>query len=153
MQTFFCHNWLWLKRIITKFGQINLLVKNFHMQAWLLRKNSYHSNQRRSIQLCYFCPIEGKLGMFFLHSEKNFYKFGCMVGCHGDMVTMAAVSGNLFLYFSKGITSKFHKFLSWYQNFSVRLLKFYGSLGKIPATPLLHNIISLNLVYEFNIYH
>ena len=44
----------------------------------------------------------------FFHSERNFYKFGCMVGCHSDMAYMATVSGNLFLYSSKGITSKFH---------------------------------------------
>ena len=51
-----------------------------------------------------------------------------MMGCHRDMVTMATVSGNLFLYSSKGITSKFRNFVSWYQNFSVSLLKVYESL-------------------------
>ena len=44
------------------------------------------------------------------------------------METMVKVSDNLFLYSSKGITSKFRKFLSCYQNFSARLLKFYERL-------------------------
>ena len=43
-----------------------------------------------------------------------------MVGCHGDMVTMATVSDNLFLYSSKDIMSEFRKFLSWCQKFSVK---------------------------------
>ena len=33
-----------------------------------------------------------------------------VVGCHGNMVTVVTVSGNLFLYSSKGIASKFLKF-------------------------------------------
>ena len=45
----FGHNSLDLKRIITKFGQMNLLVKNFRMQTWLLRKSSCHSKKHRNI--------------------------------------------------------------------------------------------------------
>ena len=102
-----------------------------------------------------FCPIEGKLSRFFFTVRRTSTNLVAMVGCHGDMVTMAAVSRNLLLYSSKGITSKFCKFL---QNFSVRLLKFYEGLlpmatDKIPATSLFHNIISLNLVQEFNVFH
>ena len=33
----FGHNSVDLQRIVTKFGEVNLLVKNFHMQIWLLR--------------------------------------------------------------------------------------------------------------------
>ena len=33
----FGHNSVDLQRIATKFGQLNLLVKNVHMQIWLLR--------------------------------------------------------------------------------------------------------------------
>ena len=33
----FGHNSVDLQRIVTKFGQVNLLVRNFHMQNWLLR--------------------------------------------------------------------------------------------------------------------
>ena len=73
----------------------------------------------------FFCPIEGKLGRFFLHSEKNFYR----LGCYGRLPwRLISLRGDLFLYSSKGIVSKLRKFLSWYQNFSVRLLKFYESL-------------------------
>ena len=41
----FGHDLLDLERIVTKFGQVNLLVKNFYMQIWLLRKYWYHSNK------------------------------------------------------------------------------------------------------------
>ena len=60
--------------------------------------------------------------------RRNSTNLAAMVGCYGDKVTMATVSGNLFLYSSKRITSKFRKFLSWYQTFSVELLKFQESL-------------------------
>ena len=101
-----------------------------------------------------FCSIEGKLGRFSSTVRRTSTNSVALVGCHGDMVTMATVSGNLFLYSSKGITCKFLKFLSWYQNFSVRLFKLYESLlpwqqGKYQF----HIIISLNLVHRFNIYH
>ena len=33
----FDHNSVYLQRIVTKFGQLNLFIKNFHMQIWLLR--------------------------------------------------------------------------------------------------------------------
>ena len=33
----FGHNSVDLQRIVTKFAKVNLLVKNFHMQIWLLR--------------------------------------------------------------------------------------------------------------------
>ena len=33
----FGHNWADSKQIVTKVGQVNLMIKNFHMQIWLLR--------------------------------------------------------------------------------------------------------------------
>ena len=71
-----------------------------------------------------FWLIEGKLGRsFFSTLRRTSTNLVGMVGCHGDMVTMAIIS-NLLLYSSKRVTSKFRKFLSWCQNFSVRLLRF-----------------------------
>ena len=72
-----------------------------------------------------------------------------MVGCHGDIVTMAAVSGNLFLYSSEGITSKFSNFLCWYQNFSVRLLKFYESLLPWQRENTRYSFVSLHNKLKF----
>ena len=66
-----------------------------------------------------FSPIEGKLGRLFSTVRTTSTYLVAVVGCHGDMVTMATVSGNLFLYSSEEMTSKFCKFLSWYQNFQV----------------------------------
>ena len=61
--------------------------------------------------------------LFFVQLKANLVGFFSTVRrASTDLVTMATASGNLFLYSSKGITSKFRKFLSWYQNVSVRLL-------------------------------
>ena len=81
-----------------------------------------------------------------------------MVGCHGDMITTATVSEYLFLYSFEGIMSKFRKFLSWHQNFSVKLLKFYESLlpwqqGNTSYFYVSQHIISLNLLHGFSVYH
>ena len=95
----FGHNSLGLKRIITKFGQLTSLVKNFCMQSWLIRNIVTIATNAEVYNMLFcpiegkfawlffgwffkyiimlFCPIEGKFGRFFLHSEKKFYKFGC----------------------------------------------------------------------------
>ena len=59
-----------------------------------------------------FVQLKANLVGVFSTMRKTFTNLAAMVGCHGDMVTMATVSGNLFLYSSKGITYKFRKFLS-----------------------------------------
>ena len=73
----FDHNSLDIERIITKFGQMNLLVKNFRMQAWLLRKIVTIATNVEVNNYVIFCAIEAKIGRLFLYSKKNFRKFGC----------------------------------------------------------------------------
>ena len=75
-----------------------------------------------------FVQLKANWVGFFSTVRRTSTNLAAMVGCHGDMINMATVSDNLCLYFPKGITSKFRKFVSWYQIFSVRLLKFYESL-------------------------
>ena len=67
----FGHNSLDLKRIITKFCQMNLLVKNFRMQAWLLRKSVTIATNAEVYNCVIFCPIEGKLGGCFSTVERT----------------------------------------------------------------------------------
>ena len=79
-----------------------------------------------------------------------------MVGCHGDMVTMATVSGSFFILLKELRLNFLNFFLGI--NFSVRLLKVLlksvtVATWKIPATPLFYSIISLNLAHGFNVYH
>ena len=50
------------------------------MQAWLLRKIVTIGTNAEVYNMSFFCPIEAKLGRFYLHCEKNFYKFGCYGG-------------------------------------------------------------------------
>ena len=60
-----------LQRIVTKFDQVNLLVKNFHMHILLLRlKEGVHN-------YVVLGSIEAQLGRLYLHSNKNLCKFGC----------------------------------------------------------------------------
>ena len=116
----FGHNSLRLKRIITKFGQMNLLVKNFHMQVWFLREIVPIATDTEDYSYVILGPDEAKLGRFHLHSEKSFYKFGCYGG-------LPHSKRYLLRYVSKGITSKFRKLLPWNKNFPLKL-KFYESL-------------------------
>ena len=57
-----------------------------------------------------FGPLKANLVGFFSTVRRTSANLVAMVGCHRDMVTVATVSGNLFLYSSEGITSKFRNF-------------------------------------------
>ena len=71
----FGHNSVDLQRIVTKFGQVNLPVKNFHMQIWLL--NLVTITTKKGVHnYVVLRSIEAKLGRFYLHSNKNLCKFG-----------------------------------------------------------------------------
>ena len=83
---------------------------------------------QKYIIMLFLVQLKVKLVRFSSTVRRTSTNLVAMMGCHGDMVTMATVTGNLFLCSSKGITSKFRKLASWYQNCSVRLLKFYESL-------------------------
>ena len=150
----FGHNSLHFERIITKIlsdeftGQELSYANMVAKKKWLPQQQTH-----RYIIMLVFVQLKVNLVLFF-HSEKTFYTFGC---CGGLLVTIVTVSGNLFLYSSKGITFKFRKFLPWYQNFSVRLLQFYESLlpwqqGKYQLF-LCFKAMSLNLVHTFNVYY
>ena len=98
------------------------------MQAWLLRKIVTIATKAEVHNDVIFVQLKQKLIGFFFTVRRTPTNLVAMVGCHGDMVTMAMVRSNLFPYFSEGIACKFSKFLSWNQNFSFRLFKFYESL-------------------------
>ena len=65
---------------------------------------------------------------FFSTVRRTLTNLVAILGCHRGMVIMAMVSSKVFLDSSEGITCKFPKSLSWYQNFLFRVLKFYENL-------------------------
>ena len=134
------------KGIMSKFRKFLSWYQNFSVGLLRFMKTCYHGNRKTTsysfvsrhkkhkfgtsttntkvYNYAILCPIEGKLGRFSSTVRRTSTILVDIVGCYGDMVTMATVSDSVFLYFSKGIMSKFRKFLSWYQNFSVGLLRF-----------------------------
>ena len=100
----FGYNSLDLKRIITKFVQMNLLVKNFCLQACLFGHVVTIATNIEVYNYVIFVQLKANLVGFFPTVRRTPTNLVDIVGCHGDMVTMATVSDDLFLYSSKGIT-------------------------------------------------
>ena len=108
MQTFFWPQLAWLKT-----DHYQILVKWIYWsRTFVCRLSCYEkivtiATNAEIYNCVIFCPIEGNLGRFFLHSEKNFYKFGCCGGLPWSMVTMETVSGNLFFILLKELRLNF----------------------------------------------
>ena len=73
----FGYNSVDLHPIVIKFGKVNLLVKSFHVQIWLLRQLVTIATKEGVHYYVVLGSIEAKLGRFYLHSNKKLYKFGC----------------------------------------------------------------------------
>ena len=106
---------------------MNVLVKIFRMQLGCYKVVTIATNAE-VYNYVIFVHLKANVVGCFSIVRRTYASLVAMVGCHGDMVTMTTVSDNLSLYSSKGITSTFCTFLSWNQNFSVKLLKFYEGL-------------------------
>ena len=60
--------------------------------------------------MLFYVQMKPKLVSFIISTMRRIStNLVAVVGCHGIIVTMTTVSGNLLLYVSEGITSKFGK--------------------------------------------
>ena len=66
----------------------------------------------------FYVQLKQNLAGFIFTAIRTFANLIAMTGCHLDMVTMATVNSNLFLYIQKRITSKCGFFN---QNFLVQI--------------------------------